>query len=44
MTPDAFWGSTLAQLHALILPDAPTTPATTGTGGDLLALAEMQRR
>lgn len=44
MTATEFWGSTLAQLAALIPPD-PTAPAAAeGTSGDLLALAEMQGR
>jgi hypothetical protein len=44
MTAAVFWGSTLAQLHALMPPDAPTASADTGTGDDLLALARMQER
>ena len=40
MTPDQFWGSTLAQLEALI-PDQPGEDAEEGTADDLKALASM---
>lgn len=38
MTADEFWGSTLAQLAALI---PPGPPLETGSGSDLLAMAAM---
>ncbi len=43
MSTDEFWGSTLAQLVALIAPD-PAAVSAQGSGDDLLALAGMQGR
>ena len=43
MSAEEFWGSTLAQLAALI-PPTPTAAAAQGSGDDLLALAGMQGR
>lgn len=44
MTAAEFWGTTLAQLAALIPSTSPAPAAAEGTSGDLLALAEMQGR